>query len=519
MRSIVPKLYEKRWLIAGFVIAGWLIGTSIGRILPPKYRSETVILIEQQRVPEHYVESNVTVDLQQRLQSMSEQILSRTRLLTLVDNFKLYRGETSSRDDDTLVDRMRKDIKVQLISAEGRPGQVSAFKISYSAPSPQLARDVTREITSLFINENSHDREQLSQETTAFLESQLNDARGSLTEQEDKLRDFRTQHTGELPEQLQSNLQILGGLQLQLQAANDGLNQAQQHNLYLRSLLQQYQSSGMSASPAQGANAAPSTVHAQLAALRAELIDLEARYTDRYPDVVRVKQRIAEIEAHASGGAEAINGAAPIVSSDSSAPTIAMTDSAPVVQLKGELSANELELKNQKAKINSLEGQINSYQARLNATPVREQQAAAVTRDYDQSRAYYETLLSKKLQSEMATNLERRSKGEQFRMIDPPNLPERPYWPNRLLCSFAGLGIGLAFGLALTIVLDRVSPRIFQVDELADFVGTGYVLGLPTLSTEADVARSKRHRITEMAAAVSLILVVPVITYLSYLRP
>jgi len=257
LASILLRLYEKRWLIAACLVVGWAVGTTVTWVLPPKYRSETVILIEQQKVPEHYVESNITADLQQRLQSMSEQILSRTRLLALIDKFNLYGGNASHRDPDALVEHMRKDIKIEMITAEGRRDQLSAFKVSYSAATPMLARDVTKEITSLFINENLQDREQSSEDTTSFLQSQLDEARQSLTEQEEKLRQFRTEHPGELPEQLQSNLQILGGLQIQLQAANDALSQAEQHSLYLRSLLHQYQTSrppAISDRPGSGLN-------------------------------------------------------------------------------------------------------------------------------------------------------------------------------------------------------------------------------------------------------------------------
>src|SRR5664279_5374741 len=144
MRGMLQRLFQKRWMITGFLVAGWAIGTTVSWMLPPRYRSETVILVEQQKVPEHYVESNITTDLQQRLQSMSEQILSRTRLLALIDKFNLYGSSAGQRDPDALVERMRKDITIEMITAEGRPDQLSAFKVAYSAAKPRLARDVTQ---------------------------------------------------------------------------------------------------------------------------------------------------------------------------------------------------------------------------------------------------------------------------------------------------------------------------------------------------------------------------------------
>jgi succinoglycan biosynthesis transport protein ExoP len=520
LSGTIVKLFNRRWLIAVCLVAGWAIGTTLSWILPPKYRSETLILIEQQRVPEHYVESNIAIDLQQRLQTMTEQILSRTRLLALIDSFHLYGGNLSHSDPDALVEQMRKDIKIDLITGEGRRDQLSAFKVSYSAAHPLLARDVTKELTALFISENLQNREQMSRDTTSFLQSQLDEARQSLAEQEDKLRQFRTQHLGELPEQLQSNQQILGGLQIQLQATNDALSQEEQHGLYLRSLLHQYQLSlppDASDRLGSGMNTAL-TKQAQLAALRAQLSDLQGRYTDRYPDILRVKQQIAELEAQQvkefASSPEAAAASAP----NASAPALPTGEASPVVQLRGELSANEFQIKREKEKIKRLEDQVETYQSRLNSTPAREQQAAAVTRDYEQSRTYYETLLGKKLQSEMATNLEERRQGEQFRVIDPPSLPQRPYWPNRLACSFGGLAVGLAIGLAITMLLDLLNPRLSQESELAEFIGSGYTLALPAIATEQELARTRKQRVMEVVAAGLLAAIIPVVTALAHLR-
>ncbi len=513
------RLVERRWLIAAFLVLGWVLGTTTAMIVTPKYRSETVILIEQQKVPENYVVPNIPAEVQQEwLQSMSEQILSRTRLLALINKFGLY-GNVRPGDPESLVERMRKDIGIQLTASESRRDQYSAFKISYSSSTPVLARQVTTELTSLFIDENLQNRKDLSEDTTSFLKGELDQARQSLTEQEQRVRQFRTEHPGELPEQLQSNLQILGTLQVQLQAANDALSQADQHKMYLQSLLHQYQASG-TAARADG-TAIPfttPTLQSQLAALRAQLAELEGRYTDHYPDVLRVKQQIAELEAQqARIGLPSSGGGSPTSTADAvSAPTVTNAESAPLIQLSGELAASELQIKNQRATIRKLEEKVEIYQARLNATPVREQQAAAVTRDYDQSRTYYEALLGKKLQSEMATDLEKRRQGEQFHMVDPPNLPSQPYWPNRLAFSLGGLALGLGVGVAIALLMDLLSPRIYHEQELSEFIGSGYTLGLPILATQRELLRGRTLRVVEVAVAGVLAAIIPAITFLTY---
>ena len=511
--GIVRSAIEKRWLIVLCLVVGWAAGTIAGWVLPQKYRSETVILIEQQKIPEHYVESNIAQDLQQRLQSMSEQILSRTRLVALIEKFNLYGTGGTPRDPEALVERMRKDIKIEMITAEGRRDLLTAFKVSYSAERPELARDVTKELTSLFISENLQTREQLSEDTTSFLQSQLTEARQSLADQEEKLRQFRIQHAGELPEQLQSNLQILGGLQIQLQAANDTLSQSEQRNLYLRSLLHQYQVTGAPATAESFKSGAPLTTQGKLAALRAQLADLQGKYTDRYPDIQRVKQQIAELEAE-----QTKEPATTTADANANATGVTVEDSSPIMQLRSELSANEFQIQSEKSKIKRLEQQVELYQSRLNETPEREQQASAVTRDYDQSRTYYETLLSKKLQSEMATNLEKRQQGEQFRTIDPPSLPMRPYWPNRLALSLAGLAGGLAVGLVIAVLMELASPKISHESDLVEFVGSGYALALPAFPTELELAADHRRRVVEVISACVLAAIIPTVTLFVHLK-
>src|SRR5438874_4510874 len=179
----------RRWVMVS-ILFGWSLGVAIALVLPARYRSETLILVEQQRVPEHYVEPNVAADVQQRLRSMSEQILSRTRLSGIISKFRLYGGNIPQMDMQALVDRMRKDIGIDLVKA-GPGDQISAFKVSYSAPNPVVAQQVTAELTSLFIEENLRNRQQLSEDTTNFLDNELDNARKNLETQELRLREFK----------------------------------------------------------------------------------------------------------------------------------------------------------------------------------------------------------------------------------------------------------------------------------------------------------------------------------------
>src|SRR5208283_4222764 len=246
-------------------------------LIPSTYKSEALILVEQQKVPEQYVLPNVTVSLQDRLQSMTEQILSRTRLQATIDRFQLYQvrhGLNRLVPTGDPVEQMRKDIKIELVNSAGRPDQLTAFKIDYTAGSPQLAQQVNSELTSLFIEENLKLQQQLSEGTTAFLQSQLTEARANLEQQEAKVRAFKASHFGDLPSQAETNVQILSGLQNQLQSAQQGLDRARQQKLYLESLQQQYQT-------AQATIVAPDTSSTPTPeAFTKELIDLRRQLAD-----------------------------------------------------------------------------------------------------------------------------------------------------------------------------------------------------------------------------------------------
>ena len=262
-----------------------------------RYQSTTLILVEQPTMPKDYVTPNVNDDLQDRMQSITQQILSRTRLAAYYRSIESLCGRPSQPSPDQMVDRMRKDIDIELV--QDARNQITAFNVSYSSRDPHMAQRVTSELTNLFINENLEVRQQQSEDTTKFLENQLETARQTLSDQEEKIREFKGQHVGELPTQVGSNLQILAGLQSQLQTEEDALNTAKQQRVYLETLLNQYRSlqgapkgSGSGAS----ANVGLPAIDEELEKLRAQLADLRSHYTDRHPDVRKLKQQIADTE-------------------------------------------------------------------------------------------------------------------------------------------------------------------------------------------------------------------------------
>lgn len=508
------RICERRRLVFIMLFCGWAFATTVVWFIPAKYRSETVIIIEQQRVPEKLVEPNVAADLQQRLQSMSEQILSRTRLLGIIEKFHLY-NQRHSLDPDALVETMRADIGVELIKGD-RPDQISAFKVSYSAGSPVVAQQVTAELTSLFIEENLRNREQLSEDTTDFLQSELDEARKNLDQQEQRLREFKNRYMGQLPDQTMSNLQILSGLQTRLQTANDALNQAEQQKLYLQSMLNEYRAFHPKTAKDGSIVPTPDGDDQKLDQLKSQLAGLLAKYTPRHPDVVRLQEEIAaaeKLKAQASANTKspaAGNGTEISVASGAADPQ----QIAAIVQIESQAKANELDITNRRNEVKKIESDIESYQQRLNLTPAREQELAAITRDHDQSLANYESLLAKRNQSMMATNLEKRQQGEQFRMIDPPSLPQKPYFPKRLPFSLAGLAFGLCLGLGIVVLQEFAAPRLFSEEELGAIVAVPTIIALPTIATAREARKHRRFQLLECVAAAFFLIAISAVTLL-----
>ena len=511
--DVVRRRYPY-FLLSLFV--GWLAVWGASWVLPVSYKSSTLILVEQPTMPKDYVVSNINDDLQERIQSITEQILSRSRLLLIIEKSNLYSGGATP---DEKVARMRKNVGLQLVR-DAANVKIAAFKIEYSAPDPHVAQQVTGELTNLFINENLEVRQQQSEDTTKFLEGQLETARQSLNVQDAKIRAFKGEHVGDLPTQQASNLQILAGMQSQLENEQDGINTARQQQVYLQTLINQYRT--LQASPKTADGTALPAIEKELVTLRSELADLSAKYTDRYPDVEKLKAQIAKTEKtradliadmklHANDTKEPDSVSAARDIGDPS-------QNSPLMQLQGQLQSNRLEIENREHAIATLKEKVSEYQSRLNDEPVREQQLADLTRGYDQSKANYDELLKKENESRMATSMELLQKGERFRMIDPPSLPLKPDFPNRLKFCALGLGLGLGLGVLVAGGLEFIDDRLHSEKAIKALLPMKVVSEIPDILTPSDERRSKRKLWLEWVASVLVFMIILAGSAYSYLR-
>jgi polysaccharide chain length determinant protein (PEP-CTERM system associated) len=447
LQDYTTILKRRWWIIAIPAIILPIVGYAMTFLVQPQYISQTLVLVEQQKVPESYVKAVVTEDLSGRLASMKEQILSRSRLQPIIERFNLFAGGKLSMDER--IDLTRKNIGITPIQSEiARTNGLPGFFISFKANDARTAQLVCGEIQSLFVSENLNDRTNSANQTTEFLKSQLADAKAKLDEQDARLAKFQQTYMGKLPGAETSNINMLTTLNTQLDAATQALGRMEQEKSYAESLLTMQLQSQVAQAPEHGGGGLPP----QLQQLLSQEADLTSRYTADYPDVVTVKRKIAELRQKIAQ--------APPTSVIPSSTTPKPTDSLAVQQLRAQLRAMDQGIVQKRHEQSEIQGQLRLYQDRIASSPAVEEEYKSITRDNQTARAFYDDLSNKLNSSKMATDLERRQQGEQFRVMDEPNLPESPAFPKRSAFAGGGLAAGLGLGLLIVALLEYMDTAV-----------------------------------------------------------
>lgn len=489
-------LWHRKWLVLSIFLLVSAVTAIVSSRMPNIYTSETLILVDPQKVPPDYVSSTITGDVRNRMGTLSQQILSATRLQRVIEVFDLYAKERKTLSREEVINKMRSDVSVKVVSNFGakQVGEdLQAFKVTYSGIEPRVVAQVTNEMASLFITENLKAREQMATGTTEFLNNQLEETRKVLEVQETRLRDFKLAHIGEMPGQQQANLQILGQLQTQLQGVISELSRAEQQRSYLQSLAAQPVPTRDQNEPAE-TGSAQSENELKLAAL-------VIRYSERHPDLqslrkmIEAEQKLREKEEQTK---LADTPAAPAaVAQHTPSPGEKQNNRV----LESQSKAIDAEIANLKKEQQRLRESAAAYQARIEVIPVREQQIADLVRDYDISKSHYSQLLGKKFGAEMATELEIRQKGEKFIILDPAQVAEKPSSPNRLLINAVGSLGGLALGLAAALVTEVLGMSITSASQITTFTGIPLLGVITVIRTYAD-RRRKRWIIAGTASGV-----------------
>jgi len=489
---------RKWWIIVPFVAC---IGLSYGiyKHLPKIYRATTLILVVPPEVPEAYIRPTVRSSASERLNTLRQEILSRTRLENVIKEFNLYPEIRETMPMEQVVEVMRKatDIWVRRVTGP------DTFTISHEGKEPKKVMMVANRLASVFIEENVATREKSAVGTSDFLNIELSAIEAQLKKKEHKIRLVKQTFMGELPEQLGSNLSILKRLQDQLNNVSQRRKGAEEMRIMLQSQLSQTIEAGFNAvdrdvdSEVVGDN----QLVTELNGLKERLTQLLRINTDKHPDVIDVKTRIARLEEEITLQGEKniapqedfVTRVNPQAQSQAFNPYVAKLDA----------SINEIEAEIARLKVekNTLEEQIALYQRRVENTPKREQEMAELMRDVNQLRTRYNSLSNKKFQAQLAENLERRQKGEQFKIIDPAVMPEKPFKPSRKKIMFFGAFFGLVLGCGLAYMRENMDRTFHKTEEVEQLLGLPVVAAIPRIekrrngekSTQTQIRRAPRY--------------------------
>ncbi len=502
---------RRKWLAILAFAFPLAAGVSLTAFLPNIYRSTATVLVDRQQIPETFVQATVTSALETRLHTISQEILSRSRLEALVSRFGLYADLRQRVAAEDVIERMRKDIRLELKGAEtrGQREATVAFTISYQGGDPTTVALVTNTLASFYIEENLKARERQAAGTAEFLKAQLAETKQRLDEQEQRVSEFKRRHIGELPQQMEANLGTLERLHTQLRLNADNQTRATERRQALSNQLAEAESllaTPALAAPVGGSGRPPSrseTIEARLAKSKEELAKLRTRFSDKYPDVVLLAAEISALERELADAE----------SRDPKREEKALPQATPltpyVLRLKEALSEVEGETKVLKGEDKRLRDAIATYQGRIENVPKREQEFRELSRDYESTRELYQSLLKRSEEAQLAESMEQRQKGEQFRVLDPAVPKPKPAAPNRVqLFVIVLLGsLGLAAGAV--VLAEKIDTSFHTIDDLRAFSPVPVLVSIPLIVTHTDRRRRRWHlQLGASAAFVGLVAIV-----------
>jgi polysaccharide chain length determinant protein (PEP-CTERM system associated) len=517
IQRLIEIAWRRKWVI---LIPFLIIFTAVtlwGLIKPNLYRSTASIFIEPQEVPSEYVRSTVTSDLDARLRTVTQQLTSRTKLLLVIDKFDLYPIMMEKEvPPEVLVARMREDLSIETPTAQGSSDY---FQVSYIHREPTKAMLAVSNLISLFIAESVQIREQQAKGTTLFIEEELEKLKMVLEEQERAIQKYKRLFMGELPDQLDANLRMLDNLQLQLSDNIESKRETNDRVMILEREISRLEGEIKVASSIVTDDDVVSTTDTTLNqliqqrdSLRQRVATLQSIYTEKYPDLIAAKKDLARIEERLRKVTESLasGGGKEPQMTISPVPAYSME----ITNLRRQLNDIRPRLSALQQEVEDLRKRFALYQKRVEAAPEREQRLLQLRRDYENTKKSYEDLLNKKLEAQLSENLEKRQKGENFRILDPANFPEKPFLPNRLKIISLGFAGGLGSGIALAFLLEMLFPAFFSLKELKSSVDLSIVLSIPYMSSPQE--RKRWGKLALVGVGIAMILLIAVLALLDH---
>jgi succinoglycan biosynthesis transport protein ExoP len=499
--DLVQAVWARRkWLAVLVFLGPFTAALSVAMFLPDIYQATATVLVDRQQVPENFVQPTVTSALETRLQTISQEILSRSRLEALVTRFGLYADLRKTLATEEVIERMRRDVKLELkaVEVKGQSQATVAFAISYRGGDPLTVALVTNTLASFYIEENLKIRERQASGTTEFLKVQLAETKKRLDEQEQRVSEFKRKYLGELPQQMDANLATLERLHSQFRLNSDNQTRGKERRQLLASQLAEAESTGV-AGPG-GTMLDAESPAARLARLKRELPGLLSRFSEKYPDVIQTKAEIAALEKQIAESK----------SDGTSNAKSALPASPYVMRLREAVSETEAESRVLKGEEKHLREAIALYQARVDNVPRREQEYKEFSRDYESTKALYDSLLKRAEEAQLAESMEQRQKGEQFRILDPAVPPHEPV-ARRARVILISLMVSLALAAGAMVLAEQLDTSFHSLDELRRFSVVPVLVSIPRIVTEADTVRQQRRfRRAAAAAGLGLLLVITI---------
>lgn len=507
-------VWRRKWLLVIPLLLS-TIGTFLyARTLPNRYKSQSIVLIIPQQVPEKFIRSTVEESVSQRLELMRQQILSRGRLERIIEEFDLYRDERKVLLLDQVIEIMRRDIGVN-VQKVGRKQDPNNFVVSFESENPQTAMLVAERLASLFVRENIEGRSVQTDATTQFLQSQVDESLRQLQEHEGRLEAFKRANAGRLPNEVEINIQLMQNARQQIQALGDDINKDRERQIALERMIADEIALAPMIAPAKGASSEGGPIAQpaaqQLAQARASLDALLLRFKDDHPDVRIVRGRIKDLEAKAE--AEALQ--QPLSVEALGTPVAVLTPAEAERQrrlsgFRGELQRLERDIKNKQANIQRAQATMQQQERLLQGAPGLASQMVDLMRNHGTMQTTYEGLLRKLQDAKLSSTLEQRQVSQQFRIIDPARRPDRPGSPDRVRMNLIGAVAGLGFGLLIAGLLEYRDTSLRTDSDVLVALSLPVLALVPTMRTNEDV-RQRRRRLLLFGSSAAVTLVISLV--------
>ncbi len=474
LQQYVDLFLRNKWLITLPFILITLGSFIFALAIPNIYQASTTILVVPQKVPENYVRSTVPAAVADRLQTLNQQIMSRTRLQQVIERYGLYREVSKKMAPEEIIELMRQKIDVS-VNQRTRTG-VNSFTLTFQNPDPRIAMQVANGLASLYIEENLKLRERQARETSNFLDRELGKLEKQLSEKEHLLSAFKQKYMGELPDQQDANLRMLDRLEVQYQTSSSALAAAKDRQIQLQQQLNQLSTSSDTV-VVEGRVMTVDPDTARLEAMKAQLSALRNRYTDAHPDVISLVAKTKKLEKELAAKEQAEIG------NDGAQAAAQRPHSPASVEINSQIAAAKREINQLQHELKRLRAEIDVVNAKVENAPKREAELVALTRDYGNLHQNYQNLLDRKIEAQLAENLEMQQQGEQFKVLDPALLPVKPFKPDRRKILLAGMVLGLGIGVGLALLLDFLGKSYRYVPEIEEDLGVPVLVTIPKILT------------------------------------